>query len=172
MSWKKAFIKQAVSDFDMWQRLGKTPPGHPPSADCHRLHYLQMATEKLSKGICAQDSHPPPQTHAMFVKLLKHLKQRPEIRDAMGYRDKSVQFVSNIDSLMDLAMKIERLAPSLAGEHGPNSEYPWHDPRTGRVIAPCEHSFSAFTPGNFAMSRMLKFLDRLFRLASDGRIAR
>ena len=45
MTWSEAFILQARSDYAIFKSLG----GSPDTPECHRLHYLQMATEKLTK---------------------------------------------------------------------------------------------------------------------------
>ncbi len=43
--WRTAFLKQAPSDFDVLQTMIRDD-----FPLCHRLHYLQMTTEKLAKG--------------------------------------------------------------------------------------------------------------------------
>jgi hypothetical protein len=44
--WHDGYLEQARSDWDVYGTLsiGSVP-------DCHALHYLQMATEKLSKAL-------------------------------------------------------------------------------------------------------------------------
>jgi hypothetical protein len=47
MTWREAFRQQALSDYAVFRHLTRV-------ADipvCHRLHYLQMATEKLAKSL-------------------------------------------------------------------------------------------------------------------------
>src|SRR5258708_6753972 len=43
---------------------------------CHRLHYLQMATEKLSKAYLWRSGKSPPRSHVGFVRFLKALLDR------------------------------------------------------------------------------------------------
>jgi len=43
--WSKVFLEQASSDWQVYEHLKGT---HFPN--CHALHYLQMATEKLAKA--------------------------------------------------------------------------------------------------------------------------
>jgi hypothetical protein len=127
MTWRDAFLRQARSDYAVWQKLGT--PGVEYS---HRLHYLQMVAEKLAKGLLCDpgSATPPAPTHAAFVRLLQVLKTRPEIRRQLGYTDASV-FKRFLDSLLDLGAKIEGLAPSAAGFAHPNPEYPWRDSNSG-----------------------------------------
>lgn len=44
--------------------------------ECHLLHYLQMATEKLSKAYLWRSGHAPPKSHTGFVRFLKALLDR------------------------------------------------------------------------------------------------
>jgi hypothetical protein len=43
-TWQLAFLRQARSDWETYQRIDD-----PTWPTCHRLHFLQMATEKLAK---------------------------------------------------------------------------------------------------------------------------
>ena len=135
-------MAQARSDWAVLKRLsGKVET-------CHTLHYLQMATEKLAKALltspCGADPAPP--THVIFVRMLQVLKARPEIRVRLGYGDAAQAFRKYIDSLLDYAGRIERLAPDQAGFDHPNPEYPWLDKPKRQVLAPCEYSFDQFYP--------------------------
>ena len=71
MNWRDAFIAQARSDHAIFERLNTPGVEH-----CHRLHYLQMVSEKLAKGILTRPTQfdPPEPTHAVFVRLLRVLK--------------------------------------------------------------------------------------------------
>jgi hypothetical protein len=44
--WAKAFARQARADFETWDRL----QGIAETPECHRLLFLQMACEKLTKA--------------------------------------------------------------------------------------------------------------------------
>jgi hypothetical protein len=41
MNWKDAFLRQAESDYALFQQLNRAKT---PSPVCQQLHYLQMAT--------------------------------------------------------------------------------------------------------------------------------
>ena len=78
--WRSAYLEQAKSDFTMFQVIQDAPL-------CHRLHYLQMATEKLAKGFLT-----PPggarygKTHDAFVRFLRVAKGRPEFQAVSQFR--------------------------------------------------------------------------------------
>jgi hypothetical protein len=51
--WARAFAQQAEADFDAWNALQiylKLPARVKPIARCQKLHFLQMACEKLTKA--------------------------------------------------------------------------------------------------------------------------
>ena len=45
MDWRTAYLEQAKSDYAMLLKLNRDE-----APLCHRLHYLQMTTEKMAKG--------------------------------------------------------------------------------------------------------------------------
>ena len=113
-----------------------------------------MLTEKLAKGILADatDLIPAAPVHRAFVRLLQSLKQRRDVRPAVGFRD-SASYRRFIDSLLDTASQIENLAPSAAGIAKPNAEYPWLDV-AGSGVAPCDHAFDVLDPRNRSMVKL------------------
>jgi hypothetical protein len=157
MGWHESYLIQARSEYAVLQRLSR-----PGVEYCHRLHYLQMVTEKLAKAMltAVDTATAAPTSHAMFVRMLQVLKGRPEIRRQLGYSDAGI-FKAFIDSLLDLAARIERLSPDQAGLTQPNPEYPWQDRTTDQVITPAQHPFTEFDPRD---PKMLK-IDRLERLS-------
>lgn len=162
MSWKSAFLAQAASDNRIRHLLDDVTVPY-----SHRLHYLQMATEKLAKGWLATEGNPAPPvpTHSGLVRLLQTLKGRPDVRRELGIRDASV-FRAFVESLLDLADQIESLAPSAAGFGRPNPEYPWREPATGLVVVPAEFAFPAFDPRGAKMVKLDRLIDDLFSLAT------
>jgi hypothetical protein len=111
MNWHEAFLKQARSKDRIRRLLNR-----PDIEYSHRLHYLQMVTEKLAKWMLADpaDSEPPPAVHNAIVRLLQTIKGRPDLRKRLGYSDASI-FRAFINSMLDLAGRVEGLAPSSAG---------------------------------------------------------
>jgi hypothetical protein len=99
------------------------------AAPCHQLHYLQMVTEKLGKGYFWRTGHAPRKSHASFVRFLQALDDRPgievtRIAGILGF-GRAQDFENWIPTITPLAYQLERLAPDLAGDNGPNTEYPW-----------------------------------------------
>lgn len=132
-SWRSAYFKQARADYDLFLILEKTE--NIPL--CHRLHYLQMMTEKLAKGFrTPKGGIEYAHTHEAFVPFLRIVKSRPEFIFLRGAMTKN-QFDAYIVGLYPLAERIQRLAPDLAT--GPNPEYPWATQQS--IVAPIEFSF-------------------------------
>lgn len=154
-NWKEAYFEQAKSDCEMYRFLNKNK-----RPLCHRLHYLQMATEKLAKSYLCSSKGNPPKTHYAFVYFLKFTKKRPDIREQFGYGNNYNAYASYIDSLINLAEKIEKLAPIGGNFDRINPEYPWKDNISGEIICPCTYYFSDFSRDELSKIQMLlsKFL--------------
>lgn len=162
MDWHDAYLAQAKSDYAVMKRLNR-----PDVEYCHRLHYLQMATEKLAKAMMTRrgSNTPAKKSHAMFVRMLQLIRNSRDVRQQLGYY-KADFFVSYIDSLMDLASKIERLSPDQAGFTRPNPEYPWwKDQAASHVWAPSEYNFPEFDPLDPKMVKIELLVGDLLRLA-------
>jgi hypothetical protein len=161
VSWRGAFLRQARSDDNVRRLLND-----PQVEYSHRLHYFQMVAEKLAKGFLAapDDVEPPKASHNAFVRLLQTVKGRPDIRQQLGYADAAV-FRAFIDSLLELADRIERLAPSAAGFTQPNPEYPWRDINQNLIHVPAEFDFELFDARNPKMIKMERLLQALLRIA-------
>ena len=81
------------------------------------------------------------------MRFLQLLDDRPRtevdrIAKLLGF-SKAVSLEAWIKSISPLAHALERLAPALAGDAGPNPEYPW--PRTAPVHAPATFCFEIWT---------------------------
>ena len=160
MGWRRAFREQARSDDGVRRLLND-----PRVAYSHRLHYLQMVTEKLAKSFTVVDdpAATPRGSHVVLVRFLRSLKSAPQMHVALGFANRSAAFSAYIDSVVGLAEQIQRLAPSEAGFDHPNPEYPWRNRGDGRVIAPCDHAFAMFDPASTRMARFEKLLAALLR---------
>jgi len=102
-----------------------------------------MVTEKLGKAYFWRPGKPPRKSHASFVRFLQALDDRPDpdrarIAECLGF-GRAQDLESWIPTITPLAYDLERLAPSLAGDNGPNPEYPW--PREAPANAPGTYSF-------------------------------
>jgi hypothetical protein len=131
-------------------------------APCHQLHYIQMATEKLGKAYYWRGGSPPPKTHASFVRFLqtlnnRNLADRQRIAKLLGFKSVE-QFVGSIRAIAPLAHEIEKLAPALAGDKGPNPEYPW--PGSAPAETPSKFDFPVWKELKTSVGRqLLKVID-------------
>ncbi|MBC8115147.1 MAG: hypothetical protein H7062_12255 [Candidatus Saccharimonas sp.] len=140
--YQQLWFEQTRSDHSvliLLRKLGASP--------CHQLHYLQMVTEKLGKAYFWRTGSPPPKSPVSFVRFLQTLDDRPRtevdrIAKLLGF-SKAVSLEAWIKSISPLAHALERLAPALAGDAGPNPEYPW--PRTAPLHAPATFGFEIWT---------------------------
>ena len=67
--------------------------------------------------------------------------------------------VAWIPTITPLAYDLERLVPALAGENGPNPEYPW--PWLAPQLTPAMYEFSVWAQLNSGRGRqLLKVVDR------------
>jgi hypothetical protein len=74
MDWRTAYLTQAKSDYAMLLKLIREE-----APLCHRLHYLQMTTEKMAKGFLTKKGGPRyAKTHDAFAKFVKIAGERPE----------------------------------------------------------------------------------------------
>jgi hypothetical protein len=114
-------------------------------AQCHSLHYLQMATEKIAKAYFWRSGSPPPKSHAGFVQFLRFLGQvqqrdRDRIANLFSF-GRFTDFQGWIRAILPIAYALERLTPDLAND-GPNPEYPWPHKQPG--TAPASHDFAVW----------------------------
>ena len=126
---QRLHLVQARSDWEIYQFLQN-------KHTCHRLHYLQMTTEKLAKAYFW--ARPGAETigHAAFVSFLLSISTNRQV--ARSFHFPSTRSLRQwMLGITDLANQLESLAPSLTD--GPNPEYLW--PRSLPVVAPIEHDF-------------------------------
>ena len=135
MTWTKAFARQAESDFetrDCLLRAGSLP-------QCHQLHYLQMALEKLAKAHLIAGGSSPEDLSSSHVYISKPIPMivREMLARTPGQKDGWV-----VDAIRDLSRRIELLAPAVrdGGRAPANCEYPWKAP-DGSIKAPADHDF-------------------------------
>jgi hypothetical protein len=79
--WGRAYARQARADFDAWDHLqGSKLP------ECQKLHFLQMACEKLTKAhLCKAGSRPQDlqSSHAYIAKNLPFIvREELDIQNA------------------------------------------------------------------------------------------
>jgi hypothetical protein len=105
-----------------------------------------MVTEKLGKAYFWRTGSAPAKSHAYFVRFLRALasragRDRQKIAESFGFR-RADDFENWIPTVTPLAYDLERLSPDLAGDNGPNSEYPW--PRLAPACAPASFDFDVW----------------------------
>ncbi|HEV7280948.1 MAG TPA: HEPN domain-containing protein [Pirellulaceae bacterium] len=129
---------QAKSDYEAFAFLRREG-----ARQCHCLHYLQMATEKIAKAYFWRSGSPPPRNHSGFVQCLRFLGQVRRLDQERLCRllkfSRFTDFENWIRTALPLAYDLEHLSPNLAND-GPNPEYPWphHEPAN----APATHDFA------------------------------
>lgn len=144
---------QARSDWKVFMLLKGQPI-------CHRLHYLQMSTEKLGKAFHWRNASAGKMGHASFVKFVRAMASQSRLAESLGYTNHQ-GFKEWIKDVSVLAYELERLAPQLAVD-GPNPEYPW--PRSHPVNSPLEHDFEAWqnirtSHGRHLLTMLSKVID-------------
>lgn len=115
---QQLFLDQARSDYETFRFLNRRNA-------CHRLHYLQMCTEKLAKVYFWRHGYFPGFGHHKFDPFLRDLEveRAADLHLMFGYRDPR-RFQLQWTGIKDLAKRIQNLAPA-GGNDGPNPEYPW-----------------------------------------------
>lgn len=170
MTQQEAYRRQAGSDLRMLDLLLQQPDRAAP--DCHRLHYLQMATGQAAKAVVhALGGDLPSQgySHA-FVRSLVQALKRGAIAAALGWSDFR-QYKAMLESVRPLLHAVEQLRPTEDLYH-PNVEYPWLErgPKgTDLWQVPADHSFDV-DPRSRRYTNLIVFvrrlLDRLDELAT------
>lgn len=110
---------------------------------CHRLHYLQMSIEKLSKAYFWRKNVAPQKVHTGFTNFMKFLGQdrRLDDRDRIAsiFEAKNFRsFEASLRSLSPIAYQLQNIHPRSQFD-GPNPEYPW--PHDAPVETPVDHEF-------------------------------
>lgn len=156
--WAKAYARQAGADLDTHDLLAsdKSVP------ECHKLMFLQMACEKLTKAhLCAEGSDPKQlqSSHAYTAKNLPIIIMQ-QIRFSRLI-PKGARWV--LQHSRHLAREIEVLAPAVDrdGQRPDNCEYPWED-SGGQLHLPLEWTF---TPSNLLTARAGRTFLKLVREA-------
>jgi hypothetical protein len=136
-NWGYAFAKQAMADFETWIAL----QGFEKIPSCQKLHFLQMACEKICKAhLCKLPGAKPEDfqsSHAFIAKVLA-IVVRQQLSETPN-PPKNARFLAS--RCGHLAREIELLHPSVqdGGRRPDNCEYPWN--QGNLLYIPCEWSF-------------------------------
>lgn len=142
--------------------------------ECHVLHYLQMAAEKISKAYLWRSGTAPPRSHVGLMPFLQALlsrglgrKERQRIAEIFDYA-RPQHMAAWVKQVSPLAHELQNLTPDLSN-NGPNTEYPW--PHENPVHCPALHSFALWTrlrdsePGRRLVKFIAKAIQRLEQYA-------
>jgi len=134
---QRLFLVQARSAFEVYQLLNSKQSSKQSLHHCHALHYLQMATELLSKAN-AWKSGPIGKSHKALVTFLRNLSSNAKAQNQLGYEGQNENWIHTIRKITPIAESLQKMAPSLAND-GPNPEYPW--PSGAPITTPVEYTF-------------------------------
>jgi hypothetical protein len=159
--WARAYARQADIDFKAWELYEKHPEA--VAAECHRLLFLQMASEKLCKAHLIRGGTPPENlqtSHGYIANPLPIIMQEPMRR--MRRNLHGMQGV--LTQIRHLANEIEVLNPAMTrdGQRPDNCEYPWE--AGDDVISPLDW---ALTPSRLASAPAGRTFIKLLRGAID-----
>lgn len=155
--WARGYATQALSDLEARENLVRTA-----THKCHRLHFLQMAAEKVCKAhLTNANGHDHVRrTHAYVARNLPIIARYfyPIINN-----DNAISRWE-ISEIRRLAREIEVLAPACddGDVREDNSEYPWLDGQE-QVRVPCEFNFPHINDGSKTIMRLI----RLIRTAAE-----
>lgn len=140
MGWARHYARQARADFDAFLQCGSSAENESP--ECHRLLFLQMACEKLTKASLCQNQTDPTHLQSSHVYTRKNLPRIVESQLLASGR-KPNQIRNLMNHVRHIAMEIELLAPAVKrdGQRPDNCEYPWEDAH-GHLHSPLDVSFA------------------------------
>ncbi len=150
----EAYATQSQSDFKVYRDFLQD------TEECHRLHFLQMACEKIAKAYRLRDTPNFPEenlySHVFFSKFILSLLTSPEIKNR--YRARDAKLKQMVRDGQRLSRQIETLAPAVDREQIPsNVEYPWIEGNA--VFTPCLYGYANFslltTPGGREFLRLI-----------------
>lgn len=133
----EAYAAQSQSDFRVFQEFLQG------AEECHRLHFLQMACEKIAKAYRLRDTPDFPEdglySHVIFSRFILNLLKSPQIKRL--YKSQNAALKQLERDANCLSREIEKLAPAVDREQTPaNVEYPWIQGQL--VFTPCVFSFA------------------------------
>jgi hypothetical protein len=133
LDWARAYARQGAADLRVYKELRKLREAR-TIEECHEIHYLQMALEKLARSYLLRhsvgDRSSYLATHVAVDAFVKRYAQSPEGKA----RFESAAWA--LRGVKQLAGEIELLTPAVEREARPyNAEYPWSDGMTLTVPA-------------------------------------
>jgi len=164
-NWRTGLLAQARSDYRLFRHLHNLPN---PTEQCHRLRYLQMATEKLAKGLMSDSKMPPALSHKAFATFVKQAHKVASVCRECGFDSDEKGFMRYLQDVIPIAEAIEDLVPK--GVAAPNAEYPWEERRLDEsksirvtVKVPADHSWPEWDARLPGVAKLMEFLEGCFR---------
>lgn len=155
--WARAYAKQALSDLRTRELLVNSG-----TEKCHRLHFLQMAAEKICKAyLVSRNGHQNVRKSHAYVS-----SNLPIIARNFYTSINNTEIARwEMSEIQRLSREIELLAPACddGNLRQDNSEYPWEDGQ-GNIRVPCEYNFPNINDGDRTIIRLI----RLIRTASES----
>jgi hypothetical protein len=137
--WGTAYARQAQVDIDAWDAL----QSNRDLPECQKLHFLQMACEKLAKAYLCKSGADPKSLQASHAYTAKNLPLiiRRQLDTARVRNPKTIREI--VKNTRRLAREIELLAPAVdaGGKRPDNCEYPWENGNE-KLHIPAEWTFS------------------------------
>jgi hypothetical protein len=123
--WARAYARQGAADLSVYHELVKLCTAG-TIEDCHEMHYLQMAIEKLARAYMLKHSKGD---------RTRYLNSHVAVNDFAQIYVSSLEWAPRFDGnrglwsqVKQLAGAIEELAPAVERQARPsNAEYPWSD---------------------------------------------
>ncbi len=132
-----AYAEQSRSDFAVYSVHLRDVE------ECHRLHFLQMACEKIAKAYRLRDTESFAEddlySHVVFSKFILGFLKARHLREYYHSREAKRRHIERY--ARGLAVGVERLAPAVDRERTPeNAEYPWVSGEA--VSTPARHRYA------------------------------
>jgi len=130
--------QQAKSDYDIFLLLKREV-----GIECHQLHFLQMATEKLRKAYFWRTGAAPPKSHTGFHKFMRNLgsvsdtRRQEKILKTLSF-PRLEDFQKWLKGTLSIVYSLQNCTPDLP-QNGQNPEYPW--PHELPTHNPLNHKF-------------------------------
>lgn len=136
-AWSRAYARQGRADLKVYEEL-QTLRKQNKIEDCHELHYLQMALEKIARAFLLKKSMGDRRAY-----LLSHVAVSDFVSKYIASPEGKSRFQRQDllwKQVKQLAGEVEHLTPAIERQARPrNVEYPWSDGRT--VHVPTDVSF-------------------------------
>ena len=150
MNIQEAFKVQAKSDFAIYTKLNKLQVN-----DCHQMHYLMMACEKLSNSFASFGA-----THYVIKSFIQSCDNSPDIRKHLGFHLNKNAFINKKKQLLKVAEQFEKWVPKSNDTSAKNTEYPFESPpNSGNFISPHSQKFNEISP--IDLKAMISFLSQM-----------